>query len=68
MVETLLKELLKPIGSAIVSFIKNEKEALEFEDNMRRLLESNYTSRMAVKNILYKGKGFHTEEILIYRN
>lgn len=53
MVETLLKELLKPIGSAIVSFIKNEKEALEFEDNMRRLLESNYTSRMAVKNILH---------------
>lgn len=53
MVETLLKELLKPIGTAIVNFIKNEKEALEYEENMYRLLESNYTSRAAVKNILH---------------
>lgn len=49
----LLKEMIGPIAATIKSYVTNEYNAFLYEDNMVKLLESNYYSRMKIKNILH---------------
>lgn len=53
MIELLAKEIIKPIVSSIVEYIKDDTKAQVYAENMQRLLTSNYKTRSGVKNILH---------------
>lgn len=52
-INELIKELIGPITTTIASYVKDDFHALQYEDNMIKLLESNYKSRSHIKNILH---------------
>lgn len=53
MIELFAKELIKPIVSSIIEYIKDDTKAQIYAETMQRLLMSNYKSRSEVKNILH---------------
>lgn len=53
MIELLAKEIIKPIISSIVEYIKDDTKAQVYAENMQRLLTSNYKTISGVKNILH---------------
>lgn len=53
MIELFAKELVKPIVSSIVQYIKDDTMAQEYAENMQRILMANYKDRSNIKNILH---------------
>lgn len=51
--ELLIKELLKPIISSIVRYIKDDTNYQNYIDIMQRLLLSKYKSKSRIKNLLH---------------
>ena len=63
MKEIFLKELLKPIISAVSKCLNDKLQEKEYIDNMYNLLLSNYKSRINIKNMLHSSNPVSFKDI-----